>query len=130
MGRPAVTSMAAPSSSPHRTKHPSIPFNLFNACVAKPLTRKEWKAHPKAKQAVQDEWDKLRATPGGGCWDEDHPMELRDVLRLAREAGEEAHWATLFELCVIENEELPEDHLLRKYKGRVVVGGHNVKDQN
>ena len=79
---------------------------------------------------MQDEWDKLRATPGGGCWDEDHPMELRDVLRLAREAGEEAHWATLFELCVIKNAELPEDHPLRKYKGRVVFGGHNVKDQN
>ena len=57
-------------------------------------------------------------------------MELRDVLRHAREAGEEAHWATLFELCVIKNAELPEDHPLRKYKGRVVFGGHNVKDQN
>ena len=57
-------------------------------------------------------------------------MELSDVLRIARDNKEEVNWATIFELCFLKNHELPENHPLRKYKGRVVFGGHNVKNQN
>ena len=91
--------MAAPSCSPHRIKFPPVPFNLFNACVAQSLTPKQWKAIPKAVQAIQDEWDKLRALPGG-AWDESTPRDLNALLREAAAQGRTLHWGHVFDICV------------------------------
>ena len=52
-------------------------------------------------------------------------------MRLAaHKKGEDVHIAPIFDICVEKNSELAEDNPQRKYKGRVVLGGNNVKDQN
>ena len=63
----------------HRERHPHCPL-AFNACVARPVSHKERMATKDARDAVQFEWDNLRALPGG-AWDKQHPRELRDVLK-------------------------------------------------
>ena len=50
-----------------------------NACVARPVDRKERKWNEEAQSAVQAEWDKLRALPGG-AWDESRPRDLNEIL--------------------------------------------------
>ena len=99
------------------------PF-IYSACVAKPITRKEWKLIPKAMEAMDKEWDKLRALR---CWEEDKVMEFTELRK--KEWGKTIHVARIFDICVIKNSELPEGHPLRKYKGRVVFEGCNVKDE-
>ena len=101
----------------HRPKNPSQPFP-FQACVARPVAKQERQRNPAAQQSVQVEWDKLRALPGGGAWDEEHPRELPDVVREARNRNETAHWGYLFDICVEKNSELPQNNPLRKFKGR------------
>ena len=40
------------------------------------------------------------------------------------------HFARIFDLCVLKGSELPEGHPDRKYKGRAVLQGNDVKDQD
>ena len=100
-----------------------------NACVARPVDRKERKWNKEARDAVQTEWDKLRAPPGG-AWDESKPRHLNQLLREAAGQGRTVHWGHVFDICVEKNSELPKTNKLRKYKGRVVFAGNNVKNQN
>ena len=101
-----------------------------NACVARPVDRKERKWNEEAQSAVQAEWDKLRALPGGGAWDESQPRDLNKLLKEAKAHGRTLHWGHVFDICVEKNSELPKSNKLRKYKGRVVFAGNNVKNQN
>ena len=48
----------------HRTKN--LPAVGNNACVARPVSKKEVDRSPKAKEAVQAEWERLA---GKGAWD-------------------------------------------------------------
>jgi hypothetical protein len=77
--------------------------------------------------ALQKEWDRLRAA---GCWDETKVREWSDVAREARAKGIKAHVGRIFEICVEKGSELPVGDPNRKYKGRVVFQGNNVKDEN
>ena len=54
----------------HREKcaFPLIP----NACTCRPVNRKEIEENPKAKQALQQEWDRLRSRK---AWGETNPRE-------------------------------------------------------
>ena len=93
---------------------------MFNACVARPVAKKEPDANPLAKKAVQIEWDKLRALPGGGAWDETCARPLREVMaeadRNKRLYGvEDVHWGYIFDICFEKNTELPAGHKLRKF---------------
>ena len=99
-----------------------------NACVARPVDRKERKWNHEAQAAVQTEWDKLRALPGGGAWDESQPRDLNKLLREAKAQGRTLHWGHVFDICVEKNSELPMSNKLRKYKGTVVFAGDNVKN--
>ena len=70
------------------------------------------------------EWLRLRKQV---CWDEENPVDLYETL--AEAAGKrDVHWSDLMELCVVKNSDLPEGHPLRKFKGRLVYRGDNVKD--
>ena len=64
------------------------------------------------------EWEKLRKA---GCW---------DVSREAKASGRKAHVSRIFEICVEKGSELPENDPGRKFKGRVVFQGNDVKDEN
>ena len=77
-------------SSLHRDRQPFCPMPV-NACVARPVDRKERKWNHEAQSAVQTEWDKLRALPGGGAWDESQPRDLNKLLREAKAQGRTLH---------------------------------------
>ena len=78
---------------------------------------------PRAREALDKEWNKLR----GKAWREEDVRERDDVEREANLKGLEVHFATLMDLCHEKHSEL-EEHL-RIYKGRVVVRGDLVKDE-
>jgi len=87
---------------------------------------------PKAQAAVDAEWDKLRKADGGrGTWDESTVTNYWDAQRQAKakleETGVHTHFGTLFDLCVEKGSELEESK--RRYKGRVVFGGHRIHDE-
>ena len=109
----------------HRPKlRPRLPVN---ACVARPVTRKEVRSNPKAREVMKAEWDRLRKM---GTWDELVVREWRDVAREARQSGQEVHFGYLLGLCFEKGSELPDGHPDRKYKGGTVFQGDRVVNQN
>ena len=56
--------------------------------------------------------------------------ERKDVAAEARAEGREIHLGRSFGLCVEKGSELLKGHKDRKYKGRAVFLGNQVKDQN
>ena len=114
----------------HRPK--AMP-GLFNACVARPVTPKEAKTNSKARDAMTAEWQRLRSVRRSdgkqGCWDEDGVREWQDVRREAKRDGVKNHIGSVFGIIVEKNAELPVDDPKRKYKGRAVFAGDNVRDE-
>ena len=91
------------------------------------MSRKEVASNPKADAACQLEHNRLEAQ---GTWDSSRVAEFAAVKRKAEAAGETIHVGTLHELCFEKGHELDEGHPDRKFKGRTVFLGNNVRDQN
>ena len=91
------------------------------------VTRKEAIANLAAQKAVMAEWTKLR---GQKVWDEKGVRPWADVRAAARREGKTIHVGRIFDICVEKNSELPASDPRRKFKGRVVFGGNDVRDQN
>ena len=74
---------------------------------------------------------RLRAVPRPdgkkGCWDEERVVEWRDVKRAAQLSGTTTHIGRIFAICVEKNSELEPEK--RKFKGRAVFGGDQVRDE-
>ena len=100
---------------------------LFSACVARTVNKAEVRTNTKAQQALLKEWDKLRVA---NTWDVKRVQEWSEVSAAARKGGESVHVGLIFEICVEKGSELNESDLARKYKGRVVFMGNEVRDQN
>ena len=56
--------------------------------------------------------------------------ERADVVAEARNTGVTLHLGHLAGICVEKNSQLPEGHPLRKFKGRVVFLGDQVRNQD
>ena len=97
------------------------------ALVARTVGQAERMSNPKAKAALQSEWDKLRRQ---GVWDEKRVRPWNEVAAEARKEGRSVHVGRIFEICVEKNSELPASDPRRKFKGRVVFQGNNVSDEN
>jgi len=108
----------------HRDKIPNFGHLPFNACVARPVGKKEVQQQPKAQAAVKAEWDRLRKIH---TWDEDGVREWQHVARDACDKKKKAHVGRVFNICVEKNSELQPE--FRKYKGRTVFQGNQVKDE-
>ena len=74
-------------------------------------------ANPKAKEAMDKEWKKLRFHPrpnpkdkGMVAWDEDSVRELGKVKDEARRKGKKIDDAGIAEPCTQKNSELPDGH--------------------
>ena len=109
----------------HRQKEPAHPLWL-EACVARPVNKREVEKTPAARAALEKEWQKLYAA---GCWDEKDVREWSSVASTAQKNGQKAHIGRIFEICVEKSSELPPGHADRKYKGRVVFQGNLVKGE-
>ena len=56
-------------------------------------------------------------------------MELSDLKASAKRSGKMVHIGRIFELCHEKGSELPAGHPGRKFKGRVVFMGNQVRDE-
>ena len=142
MAKAVANSVPPTSTSPtrptgHREKVEEYgdqmnPLITWYSLVAKPIPRKMWASMPKAQAAVDSEWQKLRDADGGrGTWDESSVTNYWDAQRQAKQkletTGVHTHFGSLFDLCVEKGSELEESK--RRYKGRVVFGGHRIHDE-
>ena len=107
----SVEMLAAPTQSVMRSDVPEMPLRstpyihrshdqtvfCYSACVARPVDRKERAANPKAKAALDKEWNKLIAQD---CWDYSSVREWSDVSAEARRTGAVAHVGRIFDTCV------------------------------
>ena len=105
----------------------------FHTYVAKSVPKSKWDSTPGMREAVYKEWAKLRAADGGrGTWDESCVRSYWDVQREAKqkqaETGEHTHFGFVFDIGVVKHSEL--DASKHKPKGRVVFGGHAVRDEH
>ena len=105
------------------------------ACVARAVSKSEIALTPAAQAAMDVEFNKLRDKihPGlkkKGCWDEDEVQEFHTVKERARVSGKTTHFGRIFGICVEKGSELPLGDPGRKFKGRFVFQGNEVKDQN
>jgi hypothetical protein len=80
-----------------------------------------------ARAALQAEWDKLRRQK---VWDEAKVKPWAQVVRESRATSSTIHVGRIFEICVEKNAELPLGDPRRKFKGRVVFQGNQVRDQD
>ena len=92
--------------------------------VAKGIPRKFWYGIPRATAATDKKWAMLRAT---GCWDQDRVAEHSGVSSRCKRQGKSLHTGRIHDICVEKHSELTEEE--RVYKGRVVFGGHNVRNE-
>ena len=63
----------------------------FAVCVARPVHKDEMRKQPKAQEALQQEWDRLRALH---CWDETAVAEWSGVARRAKRDNVTCHVGT------------------------------------
>jgi hypothetical protein len=91
------------------------------------VTREEILTTPAASQSLSDEAAKLVQK---GAWDPKGVKEWQTVADGARKKGEKAHVGRIFGIVVEKHPELPTNHPDRKFKGRLVFQGNEVKDKN
>ena len=100
---------------------------IVNTLVARPVGKKEIRSNPKAQEALDVEWQKLVKKT---AWQYDTVAEWKDICDKAKKQNKKVHVGKVFEICVEKGSELPEGDKLRKFKGRTVFQGNNVKDEN
>ena len=110
----------------HRVKN-GAHGRCFNAMVTRPVTRKGMLSNPKAMEAFMKEWK--------GLWEQEvfdfsQTREHDDVVNEAKRKGQKVHMARVHGLIYEKNYQLKEDDPARKFKGRGVLLGDQVKDQN
>ena len=110
----------------HHTKN-GAHGRCFNAMVTRPVTRKEMLSNPKAMEAFMKEWK--------GLWEQEvfdfsQTRQYDDVVSEAKRKGQKVHMARVHGLIYEKNYQLKEDDPARKFKGRGVLLGDQVKDQN
>ena len=98
-----------------------------NGLVARPVNRKEILSNPKAKESLDVEWKKLE---NKRAWIYESVREWLDIAKEAKKLGKKVHIGKVFEICVEKGSEFPAGDPLRKFKGRTVFQGNNVRDEN
>jgi len=88
-----------------------------------PISIKEAMNIPKAKEALDNEWNEL-AEKG---WDVNKVRPKADVIKESLKDGISVHFGKLMDLCHLKHAELEAIH--QRYKGRVVFRGDQVKDE-
>ena len=122
---------AMPPQAAHRSKAPA--HGIYNACVARPVKPAELRTNTAAQAAMQTEWTRLRQVkrPDGshGVWDESGVREWSAVRSEAKRIGKQVYVGLVFGIVVEKNHELDPSDKRRKYKGRAVFQGNNVRDE-
>lgn len=118
-----------PTRSPdykHRQKSDrSLVF--LNACVARPVSKKEIEGIKDAIAAQNKEWGRLIDRV---VWSYDVIREWDDLAKEARRNNQTIHLGRIFGIMVENGSELPKGDERRKYKYRAVFQGNQVVDQH
>ena len=85
----------------------------FNACVARPMSKKEMMSIPDAIKARDKEWTRLISK---GTFDMENPKQYKDVAARARQRGKTVHFGVVFGFCVQKNAELTDQAAIYKYR--------------
>ena len=80
---------------------------------------------PAAKATVDKEWEKLEKI---SAWNLTKVKDKKEVIHDAITNSASIHFASLMDICHLKKVELEAKH--QKYKGRVVLRGHVVKDDS
>ena len=107
----------------------------MSALVARKEPKKVYMANLKARKAMDKEFAKIEqvAWPdkkGFGCWDYTKVASAKVVRKNARAKGETVHFGSVAALCFEKGSELPEGDPQRRFKGRDVFLGDQVRDQD
>eukprot|EP00975_Prorocentrum_lima_P054829 11494204-Prorocentrum_lima.AAC.1 len=86
-----------------------MPVQLSSA-VARSCSLKEALSNPKAKAALDREWDRLRSI---NTWNENEVREWSEVAQKARHSSSPAHMGRIFAILVEKNSELEPSNPLR-----------------
>ena len=97
------------------------------AAVARPVPMKETQWNQKAKEAMDKEWNRLKSIK---TWLEETVISKKEAEKQARRSGSTYHFGRVFPILVDKNSELDEHDDRRKFKGRVVFDGSDVRDQD
>ena len=102
-------------------------YRFYNALVSRPVSRAEMLSDPEAMQSMLNEW--------GGLWAQDTfdgswIREYDEVVATSKAEKQEVHLARVHGICVEKNYQLPKNDKKRKFKGRGVLLGDQVKIPN
>ena len=103
-----------------------VALELFGA-VARLVPKDEVAKNPKAKAALDKEWENLKTK---GAWDESRARGCKSIVEETRKSGQTVHLDCIFEACYEKGSEPPPHNPRRKFKGRTVLQGNNVRDQD
>ena len=96
------------------------------AMVHLPIPMKKAQSIPRARAAVDKEWDALASLP---AWDLSRVKPKAQVIAEARKAGRTVHFGSLMDLCHEKGAEFNRPMNEKIYKGRVVFRGDQVRDE-
>ena len=96
------TPIATSTPAPHRRKLYKRRWP-FNACVARPVSKKELFATPAALEARDKEWQKLIDKP---AWDFNTVQPRKKVMERAKREGIRVHFSSPMDLCHVKHSEL------------------------
>ena len=80
-----------------------------------------------SQESLDIEWNKFVKKI---AWLYDTVQEWSAVSDGAKRKGKKIHIGMIFEICVEKGSEFPAGHKLRKFKGRTVFQGNNIRDEN
>ena len=137
---PSDTAVSAQSSKPVHFRHHHDNFDKrtqqhlatgdvvaeYFAMVHLPIPMKKAMNIPKAKQAVDKEWDALQQLE---AWDLKGMKPKSQVIAEADKAGKSVHFGSLMDLCHEKGAEFNRADHEKIYKGRVVFRGDQVRDE-
>ena len=104
----------------------------FPAAVSRPVSRKEMLDNPDAMKKMRDEWNGLTEQGTFEFGTAKNPMiyEYDAIRNEAKVNDEEIHFGRVHGIMVEKHWQLPKDDPRRKFKGRAVLLGNKVTNQN
>ena len=104
----------------------------FPAAVSRPVSRKEMLENPEALKKMRDEWNGLTEQGTFEFGTAKNPLIYEhDAIRSeAKKNDEEIHFGRVHGIMVEKHWQLPKEDPRRKFKGRAVLLGNKVTNQN
>ena len=128
---PSMPCIPTGEAKEHRSKVNSQQLP-FPAAVSRPVSRKEMLENPEALKKMRDEWNGLteQGTFEFGTVKNPLIFEYDSIRNEARTNKEEIHFGRVHGIMVEKHWQLPKEDLRRKFKGRAVLLGNKVTNQN